>query len=220
MVNNEAKEFAIRLNEALDLRKYPSFGRGRINYVQEIFDLSRAGANKWLHGKAIPHPKKRAEIATKLGISLKWLETGIGSPHDKNDILFQFSHALAHEIPLLNLRHAYQYKEFINNETIEKLVVNNTIPQTALAIYNAGASMEPKFPANALLIIDTEVATPTDGDYVVAKTTLLPEAIVRQFIKGSENNYLVAINSKFSPITINDEKVQIIGRIIEVRNTL
>lgn len=220
MSDSDAKQFSIRLNQALDLRNYPSFGRGRINYVQEIFEISRAGANKWLHGKAIPHPKKRVEIATKLGVNLKWLETGIGSPHDRNDALFQFNSTIAHEIPLLNLRQTYQYESFIKQTSVEKFVVSNTTPQTCLAVHNAGAAMEPKFSAKSLLIVDTAIKTPSDGDYVIAKTQLLPEAIVRQFITGAENNYLIAINPKFDPIEIVDEKIEIIGKVIEVRNIL
>jgi phage repressor protein C with HTH and peptisase S24 domain len=219
MSDYEAKEFSLRLNDALDLRSYPSFGRGRINYVQEIFEISRAGANKWLHGKAIPHAKKRVEIARKLGVNLKWLETGVGSPHDKDETLFQFSNTIAHEIPLINMRQAYQDVNELDKSTIEQLVVTHTTPQNAIAIKNASSAMEPKLPMGAILIVETN-AILSDGDYVVAKTALLPEVLIRQFIQGAENNYLVAINSKFEPIIMDKKNVTVIGKIIEVRNTL
>jgi phage repressor protein C with HTH and peptisase S24 domain len=219
MSDHETIAFSKRLNEALDLRSYPSFGRGRISYVQEIFQLSRAGANKWLHGKAIPHPKKRQEIATKLGVSLTWLETGKGSPQDRDERLFQFNSAIAHEIPLLNLRQAYQYQDIVNKESLEKMVVTRSTSSSALAIKNTGSAMEPKFSANALFIVDTAIA-PEDGDYVIAKMLSFPEAIVRQYIKGAEQDYLVAINSKFEPIQINSQAIEIIGKIIEVRSSL
>lgn len=211
----EAKTFSQRFNEALDIRKCPALGRGRINYVQEIFEISRAGANKWLHGKAIPHPKKRLEIALKLKINLKWLELGEGSPlsHDEISLTNMVQH-----IPLLSMRQIYNRKVEINTEKTKKIVVNTDIPNNCFAVIHIGSSMEPKFSDNCILIVDPN-AKILDGDYVIAETRTLPEVIFRQYIRGSEHNYLIAINIKFEPVII-DEKTVIIGKIIEVRSTL
>lgn len=216
MSNKEAIEFSKRLNEALDLRNYPSLGRGRINYIQEIFNVSRAGATKWLHGKAIPHAKKRLEIASKLGVNLKWLEMGAGTPHDKDDSIFQFSHNMVREIPLLNMKQAHEYNDDTTVE--EHLVVSGAIPKNTIAIRNSSTAMDPKMPVGAVIIAHLG-ATIVDGDYVIAKTPALPEIIVRQFIAGSENDYLVAINNKFDTIEIS-AAIQIIAKVIEIRSSL
>lgn len=212
-----SKQFAERLNQAFDLRNYPSHGRGRVNYIQEIFNISRAGANKWIHGKAIPHPQKREEIAQKLGISLSWLETGIGSPFDRNDEKFEANN-LTHRIPLLTMQQAYNIDNAINNSEIDWLIVNNSIPLTAIAINFIGNSMYPRFQEPSILIMVPGMPV-TDGDYVIAKTTMLPEALFRQYMKGSSGTYLVTLNPKFEPIKL-DEYSDIIGKVIEVRSNL
>lgn len=217
MSNSDILEFSQRLNHALDLRGYPSLGRGRINYVQEIFAISRAGANKWLHGKAIPHPRKRAEIASKLNISLTWLETGKGTPSDTDNTRFTSEYA-AHTIPLLTLEQAYNHQAIIGRIATDKLIVNNSIPKNAFAVTCVGAAMEPKFSQGSILIIDLDISV-RDGDYVLARTNLLPEAIFRQYIKGSGGGYLVAINPRFESTKI-DEMTSIIGKVIEVRSML
>lgn len=211
------KQFAERLNQAFDLRNYPSHGRGRVNYIQEIFNISRAGANKWIHGKAIPHPQKRGEIAQKLGISLDWLETGEGSPLDRNEENFEADN-LTHKIPLLTMQQAYNIETAINSNEIEKLIVNNTIPLNAIAINFVGNSMQPRFQEPSILIMTPGVPV-TDGDYVIAKTIMLPEALFRQYVKGSSGAYLVALNPKFEPVKL-DESSDIIGKVIEVRSNL
>jgi phage repressor protein C with HTH and peptisase S24 domain len=217
MNNTESKLFAQRLNHALDLREYPTLGRGRVNYIQEIFGISRAGANKWLHGKVIPHPKKRAEIASKLKINLKWLEQGEGSPLENDDSLLALEN-IVHHIPLLTMQQIHKYKSEIPQEGIETLVVNNQIPKSSFAVIHVGSSMEPRFSDNCILIIDPN-SNISDGDYVIAETSVMPEAIFRQYIRGSENNYLTAINARFEIITIN-KSTTIIGKVIEVRSTL
>jgi phage repressor protein C with HTH and peptisase S24 domain len=211
----DAEAFSKRFHEALDARGYPPMGHGRITYIIEVFELSRAGVNKWVHGLAVPHFSSRKKIAEKLGVNLAWLERGVGSMEDKIEGAFSPS-KLAHEIPLMTLKDAYDYHKR-RVEDFEKLVVNNTIPSTAIAVQNAGSAMEPKFSKDILLIIDTGIKQFLDGDFVLAKTKRMPEAIIRQFIMGSESNYLVAINDKFDPVAINTS-VEIIGKVIEARS--
>lgn len=215
--NAEAKIFAERLNHALDLRNYPSFGKGRINYVQEVFQISRAGANKWLHGKAIPHKNKRIEICQKLGINQRWLEIGSGSPFEAEPEAFN-ANKLAHAIPLLTLDQAYDYQKHIENTALEEIVVNHTVSPSAIAVKNAGDAMLPRFGSDNVLIIDTQ-ATVNDGDFIVAKASTIPEAIFRQYVIGSAGKYLVATNPKFDAVKLSDDGM-IIGKVVEVRSQL
>jgi phage repressor protein C with HTH and peptisase S24 domain len=211
----DAEAFSIRFHEALDARGYPPMGHGRIVYIMEAFALSRAGVNKWVHGLAVPHFSTRKKIAAQLGVNLAWLERGVGAIENIDKEAFSAS-KLAHEIPLMTLKEVYDYQKK-KTENFEKLVVNNNLPTSAIAVQNAGSAMEPKFSKGVLLIIDTGVKQFLDGDFVLAKTKRMPEAIVRQFIMGSDTNYLVAINDKFDPIAINTS-VEIIGKVIEARS--
>ena len=216
-MDQEAKLFAERLNYALDLRNYPTLGRGRINYVQEVFQISRAGANKWLHGKAIPHKAKRIEICQKLGISQSWLETGHGEPKQQEPETFN-ANQLARAIPLLTLDQAYNYQQYLALPQAENVVVNNNIPIQAIAVKNVGDAMMPRFNHNAILIVEI-TNNLNDGDFIIAKSPIIPEAIFRQYVIGSAGQYLVATNPKFDPINLT-ETAMIIGKVIEVRSQL
>ena len=220
-INPEVKEkinmFAKRLNEALDLRLYPAIGHGRTSYIQEIFAVSRVGAHNWLHGKALPHKKKRVEIANKLGISLLWLETGIGDKLETNTCIYEAkNHAI--EIPLISLVDACHIENLSRDELYKKTIIasEHSENDTLFSVKYAGNSMSPKFINGSTLIIKSNFDL-IDGDYVLTKVNNIPEAICRQYIVGAENNYLVAINPKFEAIVVNLD-INIIGKIIEVRN--
>ncbi len=212
-----AKEFAKRFNLALDMRSYPALGRGRITYIQEVFSISRAGANKWLHGQCIPHKKSRRLIAEKLGISLSWLETGDGSATETGESQYQ-SKTLIKEIPLLNLAQAA--RDITPDELTQtpNIPISNESPIEVIAIQQAGNSMSPRFVEGSILITK-KTEEIKDGDFVIAKIENMPEAIFRQFIIGAEGNYLIAINPSFMPQLI-DKSTKIIGKVIEIRSSL
>lgn len=211
---DECYSFSKRLNHALDIRNYPPIGRGRINYVQEVFSISRAGANKWIHGKAIPHKNTREKIANVLGINLDWLETGKGDPLIQ--VQAQFS-ALnrTFEIPLFNMLDVINFEENLKSNTLgEKIVVSN-LPKQVIAVKLTGNSMLPKFSSGSILIVDPKQMI-SDGDYVLGKVRHLPESIFRQYTLGSAGAYLIAINPKFESILIDSDSV-LIGKVVEVR---
>lgn len=211
------KSFSKRFNEALDYRGFPPLGKGRTQYVTDAFDLSRSGAHKWLYAKAIPHPNKRKEIAKKLGINLAWLETGMGQMTDVDQTPFQANNIVI-KIPSLSMKEAYKIKDAKTTPTPEFLLVGADISKNAFALKYIGESMSPRFYDPCFVIIDPD-ANISDGDFVAAKITSFPEAMIRQFTQGSDTSYLIALNNKFKPIAI-DDKCTILGRVVEIRNTL
>ena len=79
MINPTKKrklEFAKRFNKALDLINIPPWNQGRVQFVSEMFNLTHAGAGKWVNGSVLPPQKRRREIAKKLKINYSWLEFG------------------------------------------------------------------------------------------------------------------------------------------------
>ncbi len=82
MVTNEKererKQFAARLNLALDEFGVPPKGKGRQTVVAKMFDVSQKGARKWLEGEGMPDTTKIPEIARRLGVRADWLLTGQG----------------------------------------------------------------------------------------------------------------------------------------------
>ena len=212
---NKKLSFSSRLNQALDLRGYPSLGRGRIAVLQELFEISRAGANKWIHGLSIPHPKMRNSISEKLGVDLHWLETGEGSP-DNYKPSYNYEDGELIKIPVLSLDAAKDYLDTTKTNTITAIFSTKKLPENCFAVRHAGNAMEPKVSNGDLVIIDP-TTSPEDGDMVLATVNSLPEAIVRQFIVGSQHNYLIAINLKFTAIPLQNETTNIIGKIVEIR---
>lgn len=206
--------FSERLNHALDIRHYPLIGKGRINYVQEVFSISRAGANKWIHGKAIPHKNTREKIASILGINLAWLETGKGDPLTQDQEQFS-ALSQTFEIPLFDMLEVINFQKNLNSNHVgEKIVVSN-LPKHVFAVKLIGNSMLPKFSSNSILIVDPNQMI-SDGDYVLGKVRNLPESIFRQYILGAAGSYLIAINPKFEPIFLDLDSV-LIGKVVEVR---
>ena len=215
--NEKKKDFSKRLNQALDLRKYPDLGGGRISYVQEIFLLSRAGANKWIHGKSIPHRKKRILIAEKLGINLHWLETGEGDPLDiKNDVFTPVGKI--HRIPILTPTQIYLKTTVDEVDNTDSIFTKDQFPAGCFAMEHIGTSMEPKYYSGVIFIIDPN-ASIEDGDYVVSRSRLIPEATARQYISGFDTDYLIAMNNKFEPIKIpkGEHEGDIFGKILAAK---
>lgn len=211
---NECYSFSKRLNYALDIRNYPSIGKGRINYVQEVFSISRAGANKWIHGRAIPHKNTREKIANVLGINLSWLETGQGDPLDQSQEQFSALNR-TFEIPLFNMVQVINFEENVKNNNVNEKIVVSNFPKHVFAVKLMGSSMLPKFSNNSILIVDPRQII-CDGDYVLGKVKHLPESIFRQYILGSAGAYFIAINPKFDPILLDVDSV-LIGKVVEVR---
>ena len=211
--------FAERFNKALDLRSYPPLHKGRINYIQEIFSLSRAGANKWMHGKAIPHHNTCIKIAEKLGVNLQWLETGEGELQKIDAAQFQPSTYVI-EIPVITMLQACRFKEVLkeSSKAKEKIIVSNDLSKDTFAVKLTGNSMSPRFSAGSILLIDPSTII-ADGDYVLARTTFMPESILRQYVVGSAGNYLIASNPKFEPILLQ-KKDNLIGKVVEVKTAL
>lgn len=210
-----SKAFAKRLAYALDLRNYPPLGRGRIAYLQEVFKLSRAGANKWMHGQVIPHRKARQLIADKLGVSLHWLETGEGDPLQNIAVQYD-AQRLAKQIPLINLAQAFTFNQSkLDSENHDFIVVGQNIPERVFAVKHVGESMLPRFHSGSILIVDPQQPL-RDGDYVLAKSNRIPEAIFRQYLVGANATYLAPFNSRFETIEISNAD-DVIGKVIEVR---
>lgn len=217
VIDNKAKKFAKRLNQALDLREYPPFGRGRVNYIQEVFNISRSGANKWLHGKSIPHPKARRLIAEKLGISLIWLETGNGEP-TKIETKQYSPESSTKKIPLLTLAEACVMGANYPLTSEHNIIITRNISEFGFAIELVGKSMLPKFDEGSILIVDPKEKI-ADGDFVIAKSDIFPEAVCRQIIFGADGKYLIALNPKFQPMKLSNPS-GLLGKIIEVRTNL
>lgn len=72
------REFAARLNEALDDLKIPNKDKGRQTRAGKLFGVSQKGVRKWLEGEGLPKTNRIAKMATLLGVRQEWLLFGLG----------------------------------------------------------------------------------------------------------------------------------------------
>ena len=79
--------FSRNLNAVLDIEGFPRTGLGRVSRVAEAFSMSRANAQKWLSGGALPDPSRYKEIVEKLHCSLDdlFLREGPGGDSKGHD---------------------------------------------------------------------------------------------------------------------------------------
>ena len=72
------KDFAARLHEALDHKKFDS-GRRRTGALSIKYAVSRETARKWLSGLALPEMERLIAIARDFNVAFEWLATGRGA---------------------------------------------------------------------------------------------------------------------------------------------
>lgn len=213
-MDNSKKDFAERLNIALDARKFPPIGQGRVTYVHKIFSVTRMGANNWIHGKSIPHRNKRVLIAEKLKINLEWLEVGLGEMFDVDkDIKVLES---TRKVYISTPENVYSSQYASEESTNKYILCDETSPQDIFVMIVSGSSMQPIIESGDYVIVSTDYIL-EDGDYVIVKSEIMPEAMVRQYVKGHSSDYLVATNRKFPPIKLDSNKEDIIiGKVTKV----
>ena len=186
------KQFAERLNLALDHHAIPPRNKGRIQHVAEMFAVSHAGAGKWVNGLVIPAKKHRESIAQRLKINKDWLETGHGDmlDHDK-----QQPEGIM-ELPVLTFHEAIKHK--ILTESFKGSTVKASIDtgENSFAIYSKGTAMSGRFPEGTLLIFDPDQKA-NDGDYVLAHINKLPDAIFRQLVSAESGKHLYAQDPRY-----------------------
>ena len=84
VMSKNLEGFVIRLNEILDDKGIPQWGRQR--FMSNQFKVSQPSAKKWMDGLNYPEMSKLIEIARWGNTSVDWLVSGNGlkNPPDKN----------------------------------------------------------------------------------------------------------------------------------------
>jgi len=78
------REFAERLNEALDDMDAPQRGKipGRQPWLAEKVGKSQRGVGKWITGEGMPMQEDQLPLADFLGVRVEWLIFGLGPKHE------------------------------------------------------------------------------------------------------------------------------------------
>ena len=84
-MNNEKRNFAARLNEALDDAGVPMKGMGRQSTLVRMLGVSHRVAKKWLDGEEFPPTSKMVRLASELQVRSNWLFSGQGEKRADSD---------------------------------------------------------------------------------------------------------------------------------------
>lgn len=77
-INRIRREFAERLNLALDELNFPAKGTGRQTLLARKLGRSQKGVRRWLEGEGLPRPKDIERLAQLCNIRKEWLLFGLG----------------------------------------------------------------------------------------------------------------------------------------------
>lgn len=213
---NTQREFANRLNHALDLAGIPPKGKGRQVVVAKMFGMSQRGVGKWLEAEVYPEFQKIAVIANRLSVNVEWLAYGIGAINQQTT-------------PGPSVKAGWKKVPLINWETIPKLASYTPAPDTewiwtdvecgsrTYAITVVDNSMEPRYEPGSILIVDPE-RIPTHQSMVIVYWKKTNIATCTQLLIDGENRYLRPHNPQYATTLITEDEPQIefCGTIREV----
>lgn len=134
--DNSTKDFAFRLNQALDDMNAPI--RGRAQFLMRIlpFVISANGIKKWLSGDAMPETSKIAAISEALGVRSMWLLWGEGHKSIPHSLLGKLNAFTEHEAMT-----EPQFSETTNTEQQDDAIYLSSSfkPKTAFPVESWGA---------------------------------------------------------------------------------
>ena len=79
------REFAHRLNEAMDDMKMPPKFQGRQTHAAKLLGVTQKGAGRWLEGRGLPRAVEQPKIAAKVNVRLEWLMFGLGPKRESSN---------------------------------------------------------------------------------------------------------------------------------------
>lgn len=110
-------------------------------------------------------------------------------------------------VPVISFEQAATFKEVGDElECLEWMEVPFVPTPSMYAVRQNSDAMGDEFPKGTILIIDA-AAQEQSGDYVVATNSEAQGSIFRLFIKDEWDSYLVATNTKYPSIKIDDNIV-------------
>lgn len=155
------------------------------------------------------------EIATALGLNIRWLATGEGEIFIENDPHYNLTKTCKF-VPILNMENIRKF--FLYNETINQLKINEWLPlksdeEDIIAIEMADTSMEPKFPFGSYLFLKKyNEASQRSHKFILAYLYKFNTFIVRELTNTNSQKLLTPSNIElFKEIVITDDTLLLAG---------
>ncbi|PJD92866.1 MAG: hypothetical protein CK424_04650 [Legionella sp.] len=202
--------FSERLNLCLDKLGFPPKHCGRIQLLADMVGLTHRGAGKWVNGQCCPPLGKFPMLAKQLQVNEHWLRTGEGAMCAQ-DLGFMEPQSLgvSQTVPVYSLSHLLQVDKKPSH------TMTCILPYTSdfYGIVLQTQAMSPRFPVGSVIVFDA-LATPKDGDFVLAADPACSEPVFRQLLLKDDLSYLHAHNPQFER-QIFDARHQVLGKLIQ-----
>ena len=81
-MSTQTQAFAERLNDALDIIRFPALGNGRLTRLAEILSTGQQQTDSWLKGSSFPPTSVLVKLAELTQTRSNWLLSGHGAPYE------------------------------------------------------------------------------------------------------------------------------------------
>ena len=173
--------------------------------------IEKSLLNKYLSGTSNAKQDKIAALARALDVNEVWL-MGYDAPMQRD--------IKNYTINVYSSVHAGIPTEMIENivdtEDISEEMLKSDKEYFGLKI--KGNSMYPKYMENDTIIVERCSDVESGADCVVAVNG--EEAFLKKLIKKDDSIILQAYNSDYLPIVITNEKITILGKVVEIRRKI
>ena len=198
---NEKKQFAMRLNLALDTAGFDPKGKGRHVAVANQFQVSAESARKWLAGENFPDTKRIPEIARALNVSAQWLLSGEGNMNPRATVksLPSEDSPFWSKVPALNWEEAGHWETLVpsaKDDDREWAWAETAVGPNAYALTVNDDSMLPRYEEGSILIIDPDYV-PTHKHIVIYLLEDERSVTCKQLIIDGKVQYLKPHNPAY-----------------------
>ena len=209
----------------------------RIRFARESKDLEHAVLSKKMHvperilrqwetGQETPDQELLRRLARHVGVEPIWLATGEGEmspePVETNIIpLFKDSlHPAVNlmEIPVLSSIPAGKTTPMFHPEYADRYVtVDNVKDKGAFALVVKGNSMSPRIEEGDIVVVSPKEEA-RSGDICVIRVN--DEDVLKKVKIDDEYVHLIPLNKQFEPVTVRNQDVALIWKVVKVIKNL
>lgn len=182
---------------------------------------TRGAVGHYLSGRRDPSMDQMMALASYLRCDLGWLMEGSkGSKREYKQGQAPASEvrepamipeSLTH-VPLISWVTAGSWAEACDpyepGDAEEMIAVTRKVGSRAFALKITGDSMEPRFPAGGIIVVDPEVRA-ENGSYVVARLDDTNEVTFKQLVIDGGKRFLKPLNNRYPIIEVNGNATEV-----------
>ena len=169
-------------------------------------ELQPAQVNQWLTGYRNLGEKAARKIESKLGLAPLWFDKMLSDTFTSDNL--SSSLGLRGSVPLISWVQAGQWENVIDNlgpGEGERIETTYKAKSHTYALRVRGDSMEPKFPAGCIIIVEPEEC-PSPGQFVVIRQNG-DEATFKQYIEDGSSKFLKPLNDRYPIMEMRKDAV-------------